>query len=132
MGAWGAGSFDNDDAHDWLGDLEEAEDAELLRETLGTVADLADDDYAEGPECSAAIAAAEVVAAGRGNPARKLPDEVGRWLRSHPLDDADRDLAVRAVARVRRASELKELWDEGDAAAWHAIIADLDSRLRRS
>jgi len=34
MGAWGLASFDNDDAIDWLHELERTDDFTLVRQTL--------------------------------------------------------------------------------------------------
>jgi hypothetical protein len=72
MGAWGAGAFDNDDALDWLSELVDSPDFALGRAVLDVTAL----EYLEAPEGSAALAAAEVVAAARGHPAALLPDEV--------------------------------------------------------
>jgi hypothetical protein len=37
MGAWGIGNFDNDDASDWVYELEEVEDMSLVEATLETI-----------------------------------------------------------------------------------------------
>lgn len=63
MGAWGTGAFDNDDAADFAGDLNDADPGErpgLIREALEAAAD--NDDYLAASTASAAIAAAAVVA----------------------------------------------------------------------
>ena len=39
MGAWGVGTFENDDASDWVYQLEGAEDLELVRATLQAAAE---------------------------------------------------------------------------------------------
>ena len=66
MGAWGVGPFENDDASDWVYQLEGAEDLELVRGTLEAAAN--PQGYLEAPTCSEALAAAEVVAALSGRP----------------------------------------------------------------
>src|SRR5918996_298232 len=63
MGAWGAGIFDNDDAADWVYELEQAGDDSVLAETLAAVANAGADAYVEAPDAAAALAAAAVVAA---------------------------------------------------------------------
>ena len=128
MGAWGEKPFENDSALDWLGDLEEVED---LRETLTTVA--ADDDYLEVDDGSAAIAAAEIVAAARDGKVDRLAKDASKWLEKHgtQIADADRALAVRAVQRVLGSkSELAELWDDnGPDNSWRRDVAGLVARL---
>jgi len=78
MGAWGAGNFENDDALDWLAVLQ----AEGLQAAGGAIQDVLTlaDDYLEATTCCAALAAAEVIAALRGRPASRLPDELVEWL----------------------------------------------------
>ena len=68
MGAWGVGSFENDDAADWVAGLDEISLADLT----GILSQAADDPaYLEGPAASVAVAAGEVVAAlNGGTPAR--------------------------------------------------------------
>src|ERR1700739_1944312 len=111
MGAWAEGSFDNDDAGDWMGDLGKAEDISVLEEAFSAVNDLGTDDYLEAPECSVAIAAAEVVAAMRKRPATKLPEEVTEYVaRIGPPPPALVAAALAALERIRTKSELKELW----------------------
>ena len=127
MGAWGPGPFDNDDALDWIDDLVEGGAGSVY----ATLEVAADGDPPEAPEASMALAAAEVVAAANGAPVRDLPGEVLDWLAEHagalPADLVP--LARRAVERVRRDSELKDLWEETDPAAWYAALDDLLRRL---
>ena len=131
MGAWGTGTFENDDAMDWIAILVDSDGTDALHEALTP---LLDDDagYLEAPECSAGLAAAETIAALAGRPAEGLPDEVKAWVASHRgLGSAGLvALAHRAVHAVATASELKDLWaDSDELAAWQASIADLTERL---
>ena len=128
MGTWNTSSFDNDDAQDWLAELDEAEDTDILTEALSAVAE--NEDYVEAPEAQQAVAAAEVVAAMNGHPAADLPGEAATWSQRHGSADSTlAGLARRAVTRVQTDSELKELWDEGDATDWNAMMSDLAARL---
>ncbi len=79
MGVWGAKSFENDDALDWVADLDEANDIEPVTKALNYIVN-GDSDYLEIPECSVAVAAAEIVAALRGFPVSDPPDEVQDWI----------------------------------------------------
>lgn len=129
MGAWGPESFANDDALDWIAELEQAEDTRLLEDTLSAAIDEAD--YLEVDAASRAVAAAEVVAALAGLHGTHLPEEVTAWVRAHRRD-VHNDLialALRSLDRVRRDSELAELWAEGGTPEWESVIAEPRSRL---
>ena len=131
MGAWGAEFFKNDDAADWVWELED-DDGSFLIATLREVVDTDFDDYIERPEANNAIAAAEIVATARGRHGGELPSEAREWItRNAPLvDDALLALAAGAVERVFIASELKDLWDETDDTEWSELVQDLLERLR--
>lgn len=129
MGAWGNGSFENDDAADWLAHLATVTPADLTK-VLAQAAD--HPEYLEGPEASVAVAAAEVVAAVSGSPAPAGPKEIVEWAKKNPqvATPEIKALAVRALERVRRNSELKDLWMEADGLNdWIAVIRELQERL---
>jgi hypothetical protein len=135
VGAWGARAFENDDAMDWVYGLEMAQDTTFVAQALERVAE-SDDVYLEVPECCKALAAAEVIAALKGQPGPGLPDEVVLWIneRRAGIDCLLVELAVQAVERVRNDpdSELKELWDESDhSREWYGPVDDLLSRLEQ-
>lgn len=129
MGAWGAGSFENDDAMDFVAELEDA-GLEPVEAALQKVLDA---EAIEAPDASVALAAAEAMAVLRNRPAENLPPEVLEWAkigRRLRLTPAFFEKAKSAVQRVKDSSELKELWDEsGDAAEWQAKVDDLLARL---
>jgi hypothetical protein len=129
MGAWGSGSFENDDAADWVAGL-----ATITPDDLTRIFTRAADDpsYLEAPDASIAVAAAEVIAALHGAPAKNVPAKIVEWTESHT--DAStpelKALATRAVERVRRDSEVKDLWLEADGIKdWIEEIQDLQTRL---
>lgn len=130
MGAWGVDSFANDDALDWVAELEER-GLPAVDAALGGVLEL-EDEYLEAPAACAAIAAAEVVAALAGHPATTLPPEVTEWVAAHRggFQPELVALARRAVERIVAESELRELWAESEElGAWEVSVADLRSRL---
>jgi hypothetical protein len=130
MGAWGVGAFENDDASDWVYELEEAGDLRLLRATLVAAAD--PEGYLESPTCATALAAAEVVAALAGRPSPDLPEEVRGWVTAHRKEGPGdlQALSVRALDQIAADSELKELWSESDeSATWVDRLQELRSRL---
>jgi len=139
MAGWGTGSFENEDAQDFLGQLKSLGIDDLKR-ILARAAD--QEGYLEAPESSIAVAAAEVVAAQvdsakvvaekkeASSPAapREIADWTNRNQTAVPPDLVD--LARRAVERVRTNSELKDLWLEAEGLnEWSAALRDLQQRL---
>lgn len=133
MGAWGTGTFDSDDAADWVYELVGSADLTPAREALAATMD--SDSWLEIPEGARAVAAASVVAAGIDGDVRGLPDDVVEWLEYHPDAGtlADARLAIDALERVASVdSELREVWLEApNGPAWVEEIARLVYRLAR-
>ena len=138
MGAWGHGLFDNDDAADWVWELEEAQDDRVLEEALQAVASRPPNAYVESSEAACALAAAEVVAAATTGSRDVLvaagPYAEGAiaWLDAHAgaVRPGLVPLARRALRRARDDSELRELWDEADPGPWLAEVDALERRLQ--
>lgn len=132
MGAWGSGSFENDDAADWVYQFDDSGVA-AVETTLREVCELTDDDYLEAPEASEAVAAAEIVAAMRDGDLSQLSDDARKALAKHQAtwDTLSVSGSARlAIERILQQSELKELWEEGDDSKWVTAMARLQSRLR--
>jgi hypothetical protein len=149
MGAWGADSFQNDSAVDWLGDLCKRDDASLVQTALSRVVEHGGTkqssasfierffgrrrrtDWLTAKVASQALAAAEVVAAWRGRPSATLPDNLKAWLQQNrsSFQPDILPLAKQAVSIVKTNSELKDLWEEGDASKWKATVENLEQRL---
>jgi hypothetical protein len=132
MGTWNEGAFDNDDASDFIDDLAEAPDWRTVIQMLDHVTKSAG--YLEAPEGQMAVAAAAIVAAAVGDVAI-LPDDrrdLTAALGAPPQGAVA--LARSALARVvAPASELDELWQEGDDHdAWLTQIAALQTTLSKS
>lgn len=130
MGAWGTGSFENDDAVDWLWDLDGPSGAAAVRAALDAAAL---EEHLECDQASVAVAAAEVVAVSLGVPPSRVPDEVSSFVEEHGalLADLGED-ALAAVRKVQDASELADVWAQKDAPAWETAMEDLSLRLERS
>ncbi len=133
MGAWGYGAFENDDASDWIYELEDDSDGHVLIRAL----DVAGKDYLEAPEGAVTIAAAEVVAAAQGRSAGGLPDEATAWVKANRsiVRPEYRAAALVAVDRVLSdGSELRDLWSDSEDGGdkWIAALEDLRRRLRES
>jgi hypothetical protein len=135
MGAWGHGSFENDDAADWVSDFE-ANGVSAVVSVLEHVTQLGEDEYLEAPEASMAVAAAEMVAAARDGDLSALPsDNERKALSRHQAALRDPQLvalARQAVERVLQQSELKDLWSESGTPdpSWLNVMGTLSSRLR--
>ena len=128
MGAWGSGSFENDDAANWLAQLGTIGPDDLTK-IIGTAVD--DTGYFEAPAASIVVAAAEVVAALNGHPLKEIPPEIVKWTTNRQtLAPELKALTLRALDRVRKNSELKDLWLEADGLNdWTAAIQDLQTRV---
>ncbi len=133
MGAWGAGTFDNDTACDWAYGLEEADDLSVVSEALGRVLEMGDE-YLDSDDACMGLAACEVVARLKGNwgPRNPYSETVDKWVTTHPQAPPDEFVrqASAVIERVLTApSELLELWEEGDAKEWRESVEDLRRRV---
>jgi ABC-type taurine transport system substrate-binding protein len=131
VGAWGTGSFENDDAADWVGKLGTITPDDLTKVLVRAADDPA---YLEAPAASAAVAAGEVVAALNGSVAEGAPAAIADWAKKHPkaFTPELKALAMRTLDRVRKNSELKDLWMEADGLNdWIGAMQELQGRLER-
>lgn len=131
MGTWGYKSFENDAAMDWIYELEESEDDELIKECLQDTLN-SSDECLDAEVCCCAIASAEIVAAYKSNLPTELPEEVSAWLTDNSLDNIEdlSDMSEKALKLILKKSELKELWEETeDYKNWENDIKDLIKRV---
>ena len=128
MGAWGTAAFDNDDASDWVYELEK--DGLAAVESALTAAHGPGE--LEMPTDVNAIAAGEVVAAAVGRPVADPREdilELAIGLASSVTPDHVAR-ARSAVERVLAGSEVAELWGETDNEdEWRGLVQDLIRRL---
>lgn len=131
MGAWGRGSFENDDAMDFVGELTGA-GLDLLIDVVGEVADLSDVEYLQADTANRAFAAVAVVAACLDGDLAELPAGAQAWVTASPrtIPNHLARKAGRALERVLRDSELRSLWEETpDYPAWVAGVEKVRARL---
>jgi|ERR1700691_5388009 hypothetical protein len=134
MPGWGSGSFENEDAQNFLERLNSCR-IDDLKVILARAAD--QDGYLEAPESGSAVAAAEVVAAlvaaaKEETSSPSTPRQIFDWMSKNKVDAAPDlvDLARRAVERVRTNSELKDLWLEAEGLnEWSVALRNLEQRL---
>jgi hypothetical protein len=130
MGAWGTGSFENDDAKNWLAEL-----GLIVPDDLTQILLRAADNpgYLEAPASRIVVAAAEVIAALNASPSQEVSPEIVKWMTNRQASTPElKALALRALERVRKNSELKDLWLEADGLNdWIAAIQDLQTRVGR-
>ncbi|SDY66898.1 DUF4259 domain-containing protein [Hymenobacter psychrophilus] len=131
MGAWGYYNFDNDTAADFAEDFKAEPSAGVLELALAATVD--SEDYLDADVANEALAAAEIVAAILGKPARNFPADllgiIPRLDLSHiePLRKPAQQ-AVRAV--LGSDSELRELWEDSDEFEnWEDLQRQLLKRL---
>ena len=132
MGTWGSGPFDDDNASDWVWELQEASDWDVVETALRGAADVVGDAYLEAPDGQVAWAAATVVAAA-DDPSVAVPAEVRDWLDHHRGERpaTTRALALSAIRRVLAPeSELVELWAEaGELDEWRGNVEKVAAAL---
>jgi Domain of unknown function (DUF4259) len=129
MSAGKTGNFDNDDASDWIYDLEDSSGTGLLKEAFAAVNG---HDYPESPDCCIALAAAEIVASAKGKPPADLPDEARKWLEDQEDLATIKALspkAITAVNKVSTKSELRDSWEESDS--WHEWLQTVEGLRQR-
>lgn len=130
-GAWGPGSFENDDALDWVHLCAESKNSVVVGSALETALQ---PEGLQAPEGAAAIAAAEVVAAAKGKPSARLPKEVRDWLNHQPKEEIAKyaPLARKALVKVKdpSVSELAQIWKESTGKQWASTVAELETRLK--
>ena len=132
MGAWLTGAFDNDDASDWVYELEDGGiDAHRSRRSMTRFA---------RPRPFEPPTDVNAIAAGRSRRGRERPSGAPGLRRGHrrarPTGLASSVTAEHvarartAVERVLNASELAELWAEtDDDGEWRGLVGDLIRRL---
>jgi hypothetical protein len=134
MDAWEANAFGNDSANDWLAEVVESSDLEMIHEAFDAVLG-AGDGGVEMQVGEEAVAAAEMVAWLSGQPGRggDHADQIESWLENNELEFTDSlaKKAKRAIDRVyNRPSELREAWEESDDFEdWKTELANLKDRL---
>lgn len=131
MGAWGYKVFENDDAGDWVYELEESDDYSAIESALSPDGQ----DYLEAPDGCMILAASEVLLGLRGIQRGYFPDEVKSWVENHREGDFDGLIpaAIRMVERVLAPqSELRDLFKENEELypLWKADTEDLLTKLK--
>lgn len=129
-GAWGANAFENDDALDWLFVCTKAQGSGAVSDALNAVLK---SEFVEVDVGAAGIAAAEIVAARRGRPSSKLPEDARACIGSQQKIESLAALARKVVGKVinPKTSELASEWANDGSKAWQASVADLAERLAR-
>ncbi len=136
MGAWGAGSFENDTALDFLLEFEASPGWSVVSERIARV-NAVGLDYLEAPEAAEAVAAAELIAAGLGRPSRDMPPDTAALIAAMVAPpEGLASSARRAIVHVMDHSELAQLWSQDEARGigqtspdWLEAMEDLLTRL---
>lgn len=132
MGTWGTGNLSNDTALDWFGAFSDNPDAEMIRETFEEVLQ---EEYLDAEVSCAALAAAETLAALKGQPGPDF-DETQQGLLSSVKGMADLPLLELSILTIDRImlpedNELYELWKEvSSEGEWLQVVKDLRQRLQ--
>jgi hypothetical protein len=133
MSGDGTGTFDNDDAMEWLGGFG-SDGATAVQGALETITEMDPLDYLEADVAAHALAAAEIVAAARDGDTSRLPKDAHASLAENAAKiNAAKLLPVarKAVNRVLKNSELREQWEDSpDIEEWEDDVRELLERLK--
>lgn len=132
MQRWGAGSFENSVAHDWLKELLSDSKSDTLVEALQKVTVL--NKRIPAATACEAVAAAELIAALGPDSNVILPDEISTWLKRQRLRPtlALLELARQAIEKVgSHESELREVWflESRNGKEWLRFVEELHGQL---
>jgi hypothetical protein len=143
MSVWGPGPIENDDAADWVSELEEEPSLMALQEPISEVADPAHVGELYITDCCEAVAAAELLTQLLGKPATEpiLDNEAYSVLSDLIEGQAPSTIkkyltqamtAVRRVLNDEENSELWQYWEESQSgpSAWETTMLDLLNRLQ--
>ncbi|MFN2099481.1 DUF4259 domain-containing protein [Altererythrobacter sp. MF3-039] len=130
MGAWGAGSFDNDTAMDFVADIEALDDIRgAFRASNEKGHALIVEEIDSDLSCQI-IVAAECVAAMRGHRSKDMPRELAKRVHGFGKPSLELyELARNNVSAVMSRSELCDLWAESDSGDWNRAMTELMERL---
>jgi len=134
MGTWAVDSFGNDDACDWIYELEKAKDLSPVEDALNAVLNSGDEGV-ESSEATEAIAAIEVIARLQGNWGKRsaYSERLDQWVEANKIQPSNvlaqkAHLAIECI--LADNSELKELWQDSDEYDdWLASVTELKNRV---
>ncbi len=130
MGAWSHEPFGNDDALDWVYQLEDVKDESVLARVFNRAIEN-QEGYLEADDGFVIVAAAEVVAKllGKGTQQDGYTEQVDAWVKSVDFQPSA-DLLAKAQTALDlvlgEESELNELWAEAeDRDNWRSSVEAL-------
>jgi hypothetical protein len=129
MGTWSASPFDNDDAADFLMELEADPSWSVVRDVFMDVMENAD--YVELPDGARACAAAALITVATGKCDVSAQDVYMMLDEMGPVPDGLANLAKTAMKRVRTGdSEIRELYlDSGGYVEWLETVQAIEASL---
>ncbi len=144
MGAWGYKTFEDDAAFDWYDEFcNSNQSIKIIEAVLDTV--LNNDEYVDYDEGMAVFVVCEIIAASKGKPSERFPDdeyhsfedgavpEIRYNLLRKGLTDELIAKTIKAANKVRdhEQSELRELWAESENfESWKENIAAVLDRIK--
>lgn len=132
MGAWGAGSFDNDTALDFVSGIGSVADVEKAFQASSELGVAKIEGEIDADLSCEIIVAAECVAAMRGHASPDMPEELSERVQSFGTPSMDLfELARNNVSAVMSRSELCELWADEGSGDWNRAMTGLIDRLNQ-
>ena len=133
MGAWGPGSFENDDALDFASEIESLADVEAVLVAANKEGHALILEPIDAVLSSQIIVAGEVMAAMRGHRSDAMPADLAKTVHGFGRPTVELfDFVRNNVSAVMSRSELLDLWAEAepdDKKAFNRAMTDLVDRL---
>ncbi len=132
--AWGISNFENDSAQEWVEDLiAKGKSTTVNKEIEGFVKNFKASET-DMMTCCTFLAAAEIIAAVKDDPADDIPEDLEDWIKENRLknDEAMVKKAIEGLNKITRGSELQEMYEGSQLYDdWMDIQKDLLTRLKR-
>lgn len=133
MGTWGIGTFENDTACDFAGEVADGGGFASLEKALDRV-EAVGGGYLEASDAAEALAAADIIARLRGNPGEQTAytETIDQWVGRQPSPPQELvEKARRCVSRILAdPSEIVELWQDTDEFdVWKRAVEAVSARL---
>lgn len=130
---WGVNTFDNNDAIEWLKDIEKNNDFKKVNTLIKSLNDLADLDDVVLKECTEALAAIELVASAKTDNFKTFPADKLEWLSNaeYSFSEAEIKAALKLAQSIKKDSEIRELFlDSPMLKTWNEYMDDLIKKLK--
>ena len=130
---WGVNTFDNNDAIEWLKNIEANNDFKSVNNLIKSLNGLSDLDDVVLKECTEALAAIELVASAKTDNFKTFPADKVDWLTKSEYSFSETEIkaAAQLAKSIKKDSEIRELFlDSPLLKSWEEYMDDLIKKLK--